>query len=106
MDALPESHKPALCLIMPKYDCSLTDYAASVDQSPQHRTGAPQIDGERNLRVQIRARFVIHRDVKPDNMVKDGILYLIDFGLSQIFVDEHNDRIPQKYGETITGRFS
>jgi hypothetical protein len=36
-------------------------------------------------------------------MVKDGILYLIDFGLSQIFVDEHNDRIPQKYGETITG---
>jgi hypothetical protein len=38
MDALPESHKPALCLIMPKYDCSLTDYAASVDQSPQHRT--------------------------------------------------------------------
>jgi hypothetical protein len=43
---------------MPKYDCSLTDYAASVDQSPQHRTGAPQIDGERNLRVQIRARPV------------------------------------------------
>jgi hypothetical protein len=35
-------------------------------------------------------------------MVKDGILYLIDFGLSQIFVDEHNDRM-QKYGETITG---
>jgi hypothetical protein len=35
-------------------------------------------------------------------MVKDGILYLIDFGLSQIFVDEHNDR-PQKYGETIAG---
>jgi hypothetical protein len=42
---------------MPKYDCSLTDYAASVDQSPTSHRRAPQIDGEQ-LRVQIRARPV------------------------------------------------
>jgi serine/threonine protein kinase len=53
----------------------------------------------------VHAQFVIHRDVKPDNMVKDGILYLIDFGLSR-YSWTNNDRIPQKYGETITGRFS
>jgi serine/threonine protein kinase len=90
---------------MPKYDCSLTDYAASVDQSPQHRTAVLRRLMANAIYVfkSVHAQFVIHRDVKPDFMVKDGILYLIDFGLSQIFVDEHNDRIPQKYGETITG---
>jgi serine/threonine protein kinase len=70
MDALPESHKPALCLIMPKYDCSLTDYAASVDQSPQHRTAVLRRLMANAIYVfkSVHAQFVIHRDVKPDNL--------------------------------------
>jgi hypothetical protein len=66
MDALPESHKPALCLIMPKYDCSLTDYAASVDQSPQHRTAVLRRLMANAIYVfkSVHAQFVIHRDVK------------------------------------------
>jgi serine/threonine protein kinase len=37
----------------------------------------------------IHTRYVIHRDVKPDNfMCKNGELFLIDFGLATTFVDE------------------
>jgi hypothetical protein len=44
MDACPNRTNPA-GLIMPKYDCSLTDYAASVDAVPATSHRRAQIDG-------------------------------------------------------------
>jgi serine/threonine protein kinase len=42
----------------------------------------------------IHKHFVIHRDIKSQNfMMKDGELYLIDFGLATFFIDENREHI-------------
>ena len=40
----------------------------------------------------IHTKFVVHRDIKPANfMIKNGDIYLIDFGLATFYVDENRD---------------
>ena len=44
---------------------------------------------------EMHERNVLHRDIKPENiLVKDGELYLADFGLSAVYRDEKGQRIP------------
>ena len=41
---------------------------------------------------------IIHYDIKPANfMMKNGELYLVDFGLAKIFVDHENRVIPDQF---------
>ena len=57
----------------------------------------------------IHSRGIIHRDLKPANFLlkanKENIteLYLIDFGLSQLFLDDKHKHIMMKTNETIVG---
>jgi len=47
-----------------------------------------------NIIKSIHEHFVIHRDIKPQNfMEKHGDIFLIDFGLSTIYIDEENNHI-------------
>jgi len=48
--------------------------------------------------IDLRANNVIHRDIKPDNlMVKDGVVKLIDFGWARL-VDDPEDNPPACLG--------
>jgi serine/threonine protein kinase len=48
--------------------------------------------------------FVLHRDIKPQNfMIKNGDIFLIDFGLATFYVDENGEHYPNKPSDTIIG---
>ena len=54
----------------------------------------------------LHSKNVIHRDIKPQNFVigKQGIIYLIDFGLSKRFRDPKTGaHIPYKDGKHLWG---
>jgi serine/threonine protein kinase len=52
----------------------------------------------------IHKNFVLHRDIKPQNfMIKDGELFLIDFGLATFYVNEHGEHIEESNHESILG---
>jgi serine/threonine protein kinase len=72
-------HINYVCLIIPKYDCSLVEYLTNYIST-----------NERVIQIEnmlfylyfksIHKHFIIHRDVKPDNfMIKNETIYLIDF---------------------------
>ena len=51
---------------------------------------------------------LIHRDIKPDNFLmglndNKSIVYICDFGLCKMFVDQNGKHIPFKEGKTLTG---
>ena len=51
----------------------------------------------------------IHNDIKPENILADpdngDTLYLIDFGLSQKYLNNHSEHIKHKQLNTFTGNF-
>ena len=86
-------HLPTL--IMPLYEYSLEDLYSNKKLSKNdllhHCIKIINILGF------IHEYGVIHCDLKPENfMVKENEIYLIDFGLATIFVDENSAILPQK----------
>ena len=74
------------CLVIPYYDCTLSTYIQS--HSFIEYKIASMIQSMLSVLEAIHNVYVIHRDLKPENfMIKQGQVYLIDFGLSTFFVD-------------------
>ena len=96
-------HDENICLVMPLYDCSLYDYIISKNNIAEGKI--------RSIVYQLISIFesihnncVIHRDVKPQNiMLKNGELYLIDFGFSVFYIDGDGEHIEDECSDTIIG---
>jgi serine/threonine protein kinase len=79
-------HKNNMCLVMSLYDCSLHDY---IQQKPLPPNKIDVIMRTMiNIFQSIHSKFVIHRDIKPDNFLMglgadSYIVYLIDYGLAK-----------------------
>ena len=85
-------HRDSFCLITPLYDMTLTDYLCErkLPLASVHKLFPKLI----TLIQTIHELRVIHRDIKPDNfMVKDGELFLIDFGLANVYIDDQSNHV-------------
>ena len=82
-----------LCAVMTLYEKSLFDVVNSENLS--YRDKIYQIILQCVCGIEnIHRKFVIHRDVKPNNiMFKEGFLYFIDFGLSTFYVNDKREHI-------------
>jgi hypothetical protein len=80
-------YSDSLCLVMSFYECSLNDYILK-KELPLNKMASIMIYAIEILES-IHKNYVLHRDIKPHNfMLKDGQLYIIDFGLSTFYIDE------------------
>ena len=89
-------------LIMNKYDCSLYDYINNHELSSEviNDIMVKMIYMLQN----IHELFVLHRDIKPHHfMIRNGDLYIIDFGISTFYVDEKNKIIENTEKNDIIG---
>lgn len=81
-------------LVMPFYDCTLQHYIYTHSTNKETIALTIKMIG---LLEEIHDLGVIHRDIKPENfMLKNEELYLIDFGLSTIYVNEDMTPIDPK----------
>ena len=90
------------CLVIPLYDISLYD----------HRKQKP-IDEENIKKIMIKMieifndihdYFVIHRDIKPQNILfYDNDIFLIDFGLSTFYINENGGHMENVLKNCIVG---
>jgi casein kinase 1 len=96
-------HVNMTCLIMSYYTCNLCDYIANKGHMDKAKLGSIMIKCIHILES-IHKYYVLHRDVKPQNfMVRDGDLYIIDFGLSTVFIDEDGKHVIKKDSDNILG---
>ena len=92
----------SLCMVLPLYDVSLYERRKqkeiAVDTVNQTMIKALE------LLEFIHTHFVLHRDIKPQNfMIKDGELFLIDFGFATFYMDENKKHIQPGSRQHIIG---
>jgi len=96
-------HHDLICLVTPLYDMTLSEYLQQLPDIPPptaHKLFQKLI----RLMQSIHTLHVIHRDIKPDNfMLKNGELFLIDFGLAHVYIDENSEHIQNIQQTEITG---
>jgi len=95
-------HNNYTTLVMSYYEISLYDYfqVKAVSISKINNIMIKCI----NILENIHNLFVIHRDIKPQNfMIKNGEIFLIDFGLASYYITDEQIHISNKIGEHIIG---
>jgi serine/threonine protein kinase len=95
-------HNSHPCLVFTLYESSLFDYMEKkeVTIEKMNLLMIKAID----IIEHIHRFFVLHRDIKPQNfMIKNGDIFLIDFGLATFYIDENGNHYPDKLSDTIVG---
>lgn len=90
------------CLVFTLYECSLFDYMnhREITIDKMNILMIKMIDILEN----IHKHYVLHRDLKPQNfMIKNGDIYLIDFGLATFFINENGEHYENKQINTLVG---
>jgi serine/threonine protein kinase len=90
------------CLIMSYYEISLSQYIGKKtwDLSKINLIMYKML----HIIFQIHNQFILHRDLKPDNfMIKNGELYLIDFGLATFYISDGGNHLPNEFSNTLIG---
>jgi serine/threonine protein kinase len=91
------------CLVMTFYSSSLQQYILQKGQMDIYKMSSVMIKCI-DILEHIHKYFVIHRDIKPENlMVKNGDIFLVDFGLATFYINEIGDHKLQDLQENITG---
>jgi serine/threonine protein kinase len=83
-----------MCLVMPLYDCSLFEYTKlkSLTDPDKIRT---IIERCVSILKHIHRHYVVHRDIKPQNiMIKNNIIYFIDFGFASYYMGYDDEHLP------------
>lgn len=86
-------------LILPFYSCNLETYykKKTISSSQINAIMIKCLD----ICQQIHCHYIVHRDIKPANfMIKNGDIYLIDFGLSTFYLDEDGEPI-EDYSDSV-----
>uniref|UniRef100_A0A6C0B4D7 non-specific serine/threonine protein kinase n=1 Tax=viral metagenome TaxID=1070528 RepID=A0A6C0B4D7_9ZZZZ len=92
-----------LCLVMPLFECSLIQYIQSRTLTPEKIYNI--IRSCLSILESVHKKGVIHRDIKPENiMIKDGALFIIDFGFSTFYINDKREHIrDERSHNDITG---
>jgi len=91
-----------LCLVMPLYEFSLLEWS-SIRELSKPDLYKIISDCVRAF-SSIHKQMVIHRDVKPENiMFKNGELYIIDFGLAVFYKPVQEEEYIGKFKPQLTG---
>ena len=94
-----------LGMAMSYYETSLENLVISGSMSSDSKNSEYYLEKMLDVVGHIHDHFVIHCDIKPQNfMIRNGNLFLIDFGLSKLYVDEDKRPVVEtKIGDTILG---
>ena len=81
------------CLVMTYFSHSLQDFyerKGTIENNKMNILISQCIEILEN----IHKCFIVHLDIKPQNfMIKEGEVYLIDFGFAKVFIDENEKHI-------------
>ncbi len=96
-------HNGYTCLVMSYFSCSLNEYILKKGPIETKKLASIMckcID----VIESIHRHHILHRDIKPHNfMIKDGDIYMIDFGLSSVFIDENEKHIHKQDVNNVIG---
>jgi len=96
-------HHEHTCLVMSHFSCSLHDYILRKGTLEPKKLASMMIKCI-DVIESIHKHHILHRDIKPQNfMIKDGDLYMIDFGLSNVFIDDDGEHIVKKDPSSVIG---